>query len=95
MIYRSQGRYARLPGGYLRFRSSDRTNIYGYGEGDFIRLRDEFGRMWVGSATRDEDTHLVRYRFRNDSGGSISGISDSHGIVLRDDKGNSWRGFID
>jgi hypothetical protein len=95
MIYRSQGRYARLPGGYLRFRSSDHMNIHGYGEGDFIRLKDEFGRTWVGGATRDEDSHVIRYRFHDERGGSISGVSDSHGIVLRDDKGKTWRGFID
>jgi hypothetical protein len=95
MIYKSRSRYSRLPGGYLRFRSSDGLTIHGYGEGDYIRLRDEFGRLWVGSATRDEDSHVVRYRFRDDGGRSISGVSDSHGVVLRDDRGNTWRGFID
>jgi hypothetical protein len=95
MIYKSQSRYARLPGGYLRFRSSDQTNIHGYGEGDYIRLRDEFGGHWVGSATRDVDSHVVRYQFRNDSGRTISGVSDMHGIILRDEKGHTWRGFVD
>ena len=95
MIYRSQSRYSRLPGGYLRFRGSDQTTIHGYGEGDYIRLRDEFGRIWVGSANRDEETRIVRYRFRDDTGRHISGVSDTHGIVLRDDKGKTWRGFVD
>jgi hypothetical protein len=95
MIYRSRSRYSRVPGGYLCFRGSDKTSVYGYGEGDCIRLQDEFGRAWIGSAHRDEDSKIVRYRFRDASGRNISGMSDSHGIVLRDDKGRTWRGFID
>jgi hypothetical protein len=94
MIYKSRSRHTRLPGGFLRFRSSDRTSVYGYGEGDYIRLRDEYGNTWMGSATRDED-NIVRYRFRDHRGRSISGVSDSYGIVLRDEKGDTWRGFID
>lgn len=95
MIYRSRSRYSRQPGGYLRFRSSDQGTIHGYGEGDYIRLRDEFGHHWVGSATRDDHTSMVRYRFHDDTGRHIAGVSDSHGIILRDDKGRTWRGFID
>jgi hypothetical protein len=79
----------------LRFRSSDQGTIHGYGEGEYIRLRDEFGHIWVGGATRDDDSHAVRYRFRDDNGRSITGVSDSHGVLLRDDKGKTWRGFVD
>lgn len=95
MIYKSRTRYSRLPGGYLRFRSSDRTTVHGYGEGDYIRMRDEYGNAWVGSANRDDDSNMVRYRFRDHNGRSITGISDSYGVLLRDEKGNTWRGFVD
>lgn len=95
MIYKSRSPYARQPGGYLRFRNSDQGTIHGFGEGEYIRLRDEYGRVWVGSATLDDHSNMVRYRFHNEYGGSIAGISDSHGILLRDDKGKTWRGFID
>jgi len=71
------------------------VNVHGYGEGDYIRLRDEYGNVWMGSATRDDHSSMVRYRFRDNNGKSISGISDSFGIVLRDDSGNTWRGFVD
>jgi hypothetical protein len=66
----------------------------GYGYGDFVRLRDEFGTVWNGIADPQED-NVVRYRFRDESGRSITGISDTFGIVLRDDKGNTWRGFVE
>lgn len=94
MIYRTRTRYSRSPGGYLQFRNSDRTTVHGHGEGDYIRLRDECGNVWVGCATLDDD-HLVRYRFRDHNGRSISGVSDSYGVVLRDEKGETWRGFVD
>ncbi len=79
----------------MRFRGADRSNVYGYGEGEYIRLRDEYGNTWMGSATRDEDSGLVRYRFHDEKGRDISGVSDTYGVVLRDDKGNTWRGFVD
>jgi hypothetical protein len=94
MIYRSQSRYTRATGGFFRFRSADRQTVYGYGEGDYIRLRDEYGNVWVGSATR-EDGNLVRYRFRDSSGRYVTGVSDSFGVTLRDDKGKTWRGLVD
>ena len=78
----------------MRFRSSDQATVHGYGEGDYIRLRDEYGNVWMGSATRD-DNNIVRYRFRDHQGNSITGVSDSYGVVLRDDKGSTWRGFVD
>jgi hypothetical protein len=94
MIYKSRSRYSRLPGGFMRFRSSDHSTVHGYGEGDYIRLRDEYGNVWMGSATRD-DNNITRYRFRDHRGRSISGVSDTFGVILRDDKGNTWRGFVD
>ena len=94
MIYRNQSRYTRAAGGFIRFRSTDRQTVYGYGEGDYIRLRDELGNVWVGSATREENS-LVRYRFRDNRGQYVTGVSDSYGVILRDDKGKSWRGFVD
>jgi hypothetical protein len=94
MIYRRGSRHSRLPGGYLRFRAADRSTVHGFGEGDYIRMRDEFGNIWQGSATRDHD-NIVRYRFRDHQGKYITGVSDSYGVTLRDEKGNTWRGFID
>ncbi|HBY59603.1 MAG TPA: hypothetical protein DEH78_07250 [Solibacterales bacterium] len=68
--------------------------IFGAGDSDMIRLRDESGKEWRGSAERTGDS-TVRYIFRDSNGNILSGISDGHGILLRDEHGNVWRGFID
>ena len=81
--------------GFYRFESLKSKNVvYGSGYGEFIRLRDEFGNVWRGSAERQSDD-TVHYRFRDSNGKTISGISDSWGVILRDEKGNVWRGFVD
>lgn len=94
MIYRRKQVRKTVPGGFLHFQNSLKQCYFGFGEGDYIRLRDELGNVWRGSAERDED-NSVRYRFRDEKGTTISGMSDSFGIILRDEKGNSWRGFVD
>lgn len=78
----------------MRFQSADKHTVQGYGEDDCIRLRDEFGRTWVGSATREDDNQ-IRYRFRDTTGRYITGLSDASGVVLRDERGKTWRGFVD
>ena len=59
-----------------------------------MRLRDEYGNVWRGSAEVQDD-RTVRFRFRDSYGNTISGISDGGGILLRDDQGNTWRGIVD
>jgi hypothetical protein len=86
-------RRSSIRSGFYRLYSS-RAALSGYGEGDFIRLTSEDGRVWTGSATREPDDS-IRYRFRDGKGKSMTGISDSHGLVLRDDSGRTWRGFIE
>ncbi len=82
-----------MPGGFHRFQNDQKQSVCGFGEGDYIRLRDEFGTVWRGSAEK-EDQH-IRYRFRDSKGRSISGISDRYGGLLRDENGTTWRGFVD
>ncbi len=80
--------------GYYRIQGSGNQLLHGFGDGDFIRLRDEFGREWRGVA-ETFDT-MVRFRFRDSEGNYISGVSmQGSDIVLRDEKGNTWRGFVD
>jgi len=83
----------RAPSGFYRFDSLHQRTVAGFGDGDFVRLRDENGNVWMGQADVQDD-ETVRYRFRDSDGNVISGISDRSGILLRDEKGNSWRGFV-
>lgn len=95
MIFQKRSRRSGVPSGFYRFESvKSRGVVYGSGEGEFIRLRDEYGNIWRGEAERLADDS-VRYRFRDSTGRTISGVSDSYGVILRDDKGNTWRGFVD
>lgn len=68
--------------------------IYGYGFGDHIKLKDDLGNVWHGSATRQQDDS-VEYRFHDEHGKSLTGISHDKAITLRDDHGKIWKGFVD
>lgn len=80
--------------GRYHFENLRHGAITGYGDGDFIRLRDEFGTEWTGTAEMQGDD-TIRFRFRDPSGRYATGVGDYSGITLRDDKGNTWRGFVD
>jgi len=96
MIYRKRSLHSTSPGGFFRFQNDKKSSVYGFGYGDYIRLRDEFGNVWRGTAEFEGSDHgTVRYRFRDEKGRVITGISDSYGVILRDEKGNTWRGFVD
>ncbi len=95
MIYSRRKNLSGSRNGFYRFENTrNRSGMQGYGDGDFIRLRDEYGVVWTGTAEPQEDS-IVRFRFRDADGNCISGVSDTFGIVLRDDKGNTWRGFVE
>lgn len=94
MIYRRRRNGHGANSGFFQFHNSSQRRVFGTGDGDFIRLRDEHGNEWRGVADVQED-NTVRFRFRDESGGYITGISDGNGILLRDEDGNTWRGFVD
>jgi len=95
MIYKRRRQRYSLPSGYYRFEGTPQhPTLAGFGEGEYIRLQDEFGTVWRGHA-RQESDNTVRYSFRDSYGNIISGIADGFGIVLRDEHGNTWRGFIE
>ena len=93
MMIRRRRLRPRTPSGHYYFETVHRKVITGFGDSDYVRLRDEFGNVWQGSAEMQDD-ESVRYRFKDSLGKMISGISDSNGIVLRDDKGHTWRGYV-
>lgn len=93
MLFRRRRGHGRIPSGFYRFETRGRT-LHGFGEGEYVQVRDEFGNTWRGTAERQADDS-IHFRFRGPDGKSISGISDSFGIALRDERGNVWRGFLD
>ncbi len=95
MIYGSKRTSKSLPGGWFSLEQERlHTRVTGFGYGDFIRLLDEYGNVWRGSAERGSE-NTVRYHFRDALGRSMTGVSDSRGLVLRDQRGNTWRGFVE
>jgi hypothetical protein len=95
VIYKRKRVHSGVPGGFFSFEEeASKTRLHGFGHGDHIRLRDEFGNIWRGCAEKAHD-EAVRYTFRDANGRTITGVSDSFGITLRDERGKTWRGFMD
>ena len=94
MIYSKERRRLRLPGGFFHLEEEKtRTRASGYGHGDHIKLQDEYGIEWRGSAERNPD-NSVTYRFVTAQGANLTGVSTDAMVVLRDGRGNTWKGFI-
>ena len=94
-IFKRRKVHSKMPGGFFNLEEeANSTRLYGFGHGDHLRLRDEFGNVWRGSAEKISD-EAVRYTFRDANGRTITGVSGSFGLVLRDGRGKTWRGFID
>ncbi|MGH9673712.1 MAG: hypothetical protein ACRD44_11075 [Bryobacteraceae bacterium] len=93
MVTRRRRINRRVRGGFFQFEGEGKRTVYGTGDADLIRLRDEFGNTWWGQADQLDD-NLIRYRFHDDQGNIISGLSDNYGILLRDPKGKTWRGYV-
>jgi hypothetical protein len=94
MIYSKNAKRARVPGGFFHLEEEkSRTRVLGYGHGDLIKLKDEFGFEWRGSAVRNPD-NSVTYRFLTSLGKHLSGVSEDPIVVLRDERGNTWKGFV-
>jgi hypothetical protein len=95
MIYAHMRKRSRIPGGFFHLEDEKtKTRVSGFGHGDHIRLKDEYGNIWLGSATRNPD-NSVSYRFRDPSGHSLSGVSTDTVVTLRDERGKIWKGFVD
>jgi hypothetical protein len=95
MIYTKLRKRQQMPGGFFHLEEEkSKTRVFGYGHGDHIKLKDEYGNVWLGSANRNPDNSIV-YRFRDPKGNALQGISSGGTVTLRDDRGNTWKGFID
>jgi hypothetical protein len=95
MIYAKTRKRQQLPGGFFHLEEErTKTRVFGYGHGDYIKLKDEYGNVWLGSAVRNADNSIV-YRFRDPKGNALQGISSGGTVTLRADNGTIWKGFID
>jgi hypothetical protein len=95
MIYGKDSRRRQAPGGFFHLEDEKtKTRVSGYGEGDYIKLKDEYGNVWLGSAVRLPDDSVV-YRFRDSRGRSLTGVAHGSVLTLRDGRGNTWKGFVD
>ena len=74
MVYLRRHINSIAPGGFFRLQNAQRHVVYGYGDGDFIRLRDEFGNIWRGVATREDD-ESIRFRFRDQRASKCHGLN--------------------
>lgn len=95
MIYAKPRKLSRIPGGFFHLEEEkSKTRVFGFGHGDHIKLKDEYGNVWRGSATRNPD-NSVAYRFRDGHGRSLTGVSSDAVVTLRDEQGHTWKGFVD
>jgi hypothetical protein len=93
-IYAQTRRAKRLPGGHFQLiEETSKARMRGYGFGEQIRLTDDNGVAWFGSASYNEDS-TIGYRFRDAQGRSLSGIGDGSMLTLRDDAGATWKGAV-
>lgn len=90
----NRGRRGCAAFGYRAFRIENhkREVLSGFGDGDFIRLRDGAGNEWQGSAEQHGDT--IRLQFRDGRGHYATGIASNMGVMLKDDQGHIWRGYL-
>jgi hypothetical protein len=95
MIYQRSRRSLSLSNGCYRFENvSGKGQLTGFILDGMVRLRDEYGVEWSGTAEL-QGGGVTSYRLRSPRGSILSGMSDGQAILLRDDRGNAWRGFAD
>jgi hypothetical protein len=95
MIYKRRRRGASEPGGFIQIEEQlTHRRASGFGMGGAIKLEDDTGGIWNGTAERNDDD-TIYYRFRDSQGRLISGLGDGTYLMLRDDRGRSWKGFIE
>ena len=94
MIFKKKRQYSSMAGGFFSFEEEGtKTRLHGFGYGEHIRLHDDYGNVWHGSAEKGTDA-AVHYLFRDAMGRALTGVADGAGVTLRDSKGKTWRGFI-
>ena len=94
LIYGRKRQRRGLRNRQYRLEGKNRVQMSGANDGDFVRLRDEFGRVWMGQIDRLADD-TFRLLLRDADGNHASGLADQCGVVLRDASGTTWRGIVE
>lgn len=95
MVYRKKFKHTTLIGGYFHLENEKtKSRANGFGYGDSIKIQDDYGNIWRGSAEKRDDDG-VYYHFRCSNGRVLTGMSSSFVVILHDDRGETWKGFID
>lgn len=94
MIYQKLNRRMSAKHDFIQLQD-ERTKGWLRGSGDetFVRLRDEHGNVWAGTAERGPD-NLVYYHLRDTTGRPMSGVATSYTRVFRQGK-NTWKGIVE
>lgn len=59
MIYAKSRKNLRLPGGFFHLEEEkSKTRVFGYGHGEHIKLKDEYGNIWRGRRLATQITPL-------------------------------------
>ena len=95
MIYKKLNKRSSVGHDFIQLQQEKTKGwLRGYGDETFVRLRDEHGSVWVGTAERGNDD-LVYYHLRDAAGRPMSGVATSYTRVFRDGKNRTWKGIVE
>ena len=59
-IFKRKRTHSKIPGGFFSFEEEGaNTRLYGFGHGEHLRLRDEFGNIWRGTAEKVSEESVL------------------------------------
>jgi hypothetical protein len=70
-----------------------KMRVSGYGSGEFVCLKDEYGNTWAGTAYKGEDERTY-YHLTDPSGKRMTGVSNEVAVTFRDDLGRNFKGLL-
>lgn len=95
MIYRRSSKHSRGSLGFLVLEEEKtKRRISGFDSGGSVKLKDDNGNTWNGTAESGPD-NIVYYRLTDSDGRRLTGLASQFVIVFHDDGGNTWRGFVE
>jgi hypothetical protein len=95
MIYQKTTKRTSAKHDYIQLQAERSKGwLRGSGDDNFVRLKDELGNVWSGTAERGAD-NIVYYHLRDASGRYMSGVATNFTRMLRDGKNRTWKGIVE